>query len=249
MKKGIIAYFLLLSFFVSAQTPEANFEAANAQYEAGNFAEALAQYEAVANEYTGFALWFNAGNAAYKSGNLGKSILYYERAKKINPTHDDLQINLAIANDKVADRIQSLPSMGVEDLWGAVTASTRLTTWATLAILFNLCGFLALALYLWTSSRTYKRVSFSVGVLLIVLGVGFYLLSRAGYSELKASEEAVILTPKVDIKTSPGDNGSDAFVLHEGTKCQIRQENGDWLEIKIANGQVGWIKKADIASI
>lgn len=249
MKKLLIIAFLSCVQWAFAGTQDERFAEANALYEAGSFSESLSIYEEIGEEYSGFELWFNAGNAAYKSGELGKSVLYYERAKKIDPTHDDLLVNLAIANDKVADRIQALPSLGVENIWSILTASTRLNTWSWAAVIFNALGLLLIGVYVMLSKGTLRRILMITGILFVIFGVSTYLLSRASYSELKQSEQAVILTPKVDVRTSPNENGSAAFVLHEGTKCTIRQESGDWLEIKIANGSVGWILKTDLAII
>ena len=249
MRTLLIVLFTFCAQILLAGSPHERFAEANALYESGSFAESLVIYEEISAEYSGFELWFNAGNAAYKSGELGKSVLYYERAKKIDPTNDDLLVNLAIANDKVADRIQALPSLGVENVWSIMTASTRLNTWSWAAVIFNALGFLLIGVYILVSKGTLRRIMLIAGVVLVGVGLSTYLLSRASYSELKASEQAVILSDKVDVRTSPNENGSAAFVLHEGTKCTIRQDNGDWLEIKIANGSVGWILKTDLAVI
>ncbi|MCC7050690.1 MAG: hypothetical protein IT239_02785, partial [Bacteroidia bacterium] len=47
----------------------------------------------------------------------------------------------------------------------------------------------------------------------------------------------------------PSEQGTNLFVLHEGTKVSIEQNDGDWTEIKISNGNRGWIKKAELGVI
>ena len=62
--------------------------------------------------------------------------------------------------------------------------------------------------------------------------------------------EAIILNPKVDVMNQP--NGSQTeFVLHEGTKVQIRglSLDGQWIEIRIASGGIGWMKASDLQEI
>jgi len=33
------------------------------------------------------------------------------------------------------------------------------------------------------------------------------------------------------------------FSLHEGTKVRVDQKTGEWLEIILADGKVGWVRK------
>ncbi len=222
---------------------EALFTEANAAYEDAEYNRALALYDSIAADYVSFELYFNAGNAAYRSGELGRSILFYERAKKVDPSDGDLRVNLAIANEKVKDRIQELPSLGVEDLWTVLTSSSRLSMWTGMAIVLNVIGFLLLSSWLWVSTPGARRAFFWSGVVLILLGVLGYGMSRATYHRIKASEEAVILEPKVEVKNSPNSNDTNAFVLHEGTKVNILQETDQWFEVRIANGNVGWMPR------
>ena len=36
-------------------------------------------------------------------------------------------------------------------------------------------------------------------------------------------------------------SGTDLFVLHEGTKVSVRSTLGDWSEIALEDGNVGWM--------
>lgn len=217
------------------------FDEANNAYEEGNFERALQLYDSVTVEFSSFELWFNAGNAAYRSGQVGRSILYYERAKRISPAHDDLLVNLAIANERVADRIAELPSLGVENLLGVVTSSSRLNTWSWLALGLNLLGFGLLAGWVFITRRSVKRMFATLGIALIAIGLLSYGIARATHARILANTEAIILMPKIEVKNGPSESESNAFVLHEGTKVKIQQELGEWFEIRLANGAVGWI--------
>jgi tetratricopeptide (TPR) repeat protein len=225
------------------------FTQANTAYEAGEFATALALYDSVATEFSSFELWYNAGNAAFRTGDLGRSILYYERARRIKPTDDDLLVNLTVANERVADRIAELPSMGVENLWTVLTASARLPLWSILAILFQLVGFGFLAGWLFAGKPAFKRSFFALGVACIFIGFTTYGMANATMNRIEANTEAVILAALVEVKNGPSANENNAFVLHEGTKVKIRQRRGEWFEIKLANGGVGWVLAETIETI
>ncbi|MFV0398385.1 MAG: SH3 domain-containing protein, partial [Bacteroidales bacterium] len=54
---------------------------------------------------------------------------------------------------------------------------------------------------------------------------------------------AVIFAPSVAIKSTPDQNGTDLFILHEGTTVEIKSKLGSWTEIELADGNVGWIEQ------
>jgi len=39
------------------------------------------------------------------------------------------------------------------------------------------------------------------------------------------------------------------FQLHEGTKVKVKSTLGNWTEIKLGNGNVGWVEQANIEKI
>ena len=57
------------------------------------------------------------------------------------------------------------------------------------------------------------------------------------------------MSESVYVKSSPGENNTDLFLLHEGTKASILDEFENWQKIKISNGSVGWVKKNDLEVI
>ena len=43
------------------------------------------------------------------------------------------------------------------------------------------------------------------------------------------------------MKSSPSESGTDLFVLHEGTKVYLMDRVGEWSEIRLEDGNRGWI--------
>ena len=69
------------------------------------------------------------------------------------------------------------------------------------------------------------------------------------YNLTKFKHDAIITSAAVTVTGSPNENGTKLFVLHEGTKLSIIQEEEEWFEVKIANGNVGWVKSNTITAI
>jgi SH3-like domain-containing protein len=74
-------------------------------------------------------------------------------------------------------------------------------------------------------------------------------MANATMNRIEANTEAIILAPLVEVKNSPSADERNAFVLHEGTKVKIRQQRGEWFEIKLANGSVGWVLAETVETI
>ena len=61
--------------------------------------------------------------------------------------------------------------------------------------------------------------------------------------------EAIVMSGVITAKSSPDKSGTDLFQLHEGTKVSIKSTLGNWTEIKLSNGSVGWVEENQIEKI
>ena len=58
------------------------------------------------------------------------------------------------------------------------------------------------------------------------------------------------MIPTVTVKSTPNESGTDLFVLHEGTKVTIKDNTmKNWKEIKLEDGNVGWVQTKDLEII
>ena len=54
----------------------------------------------------------------------------------------------------------------------------------------------------------------------------------------------------VNVKSTPSTNGTDLFILHEGTKVNITDGTmRNWKKIRVADGKEGWIETREIEVI
>jgi SH3-like domain-containing protein len=65
----------------------------------------------------------------------------------------------------------------------------------------------------------------------------------------KTSHEAIVFTPTLTVKSSPDQASTDLFVIHEGIKVTLLDKIGEWQEIRIANGSIGWLRTSDLRMI
>jgi SH3-like domain-containing protein len=68
-------------------------------------------------------------------------------------------------------------------------------------------------------------------------------------AEAQSRDEAIIVSATVTTKSSPVQQSVDAFVIHEGLKVRITDSVGDWFQIALADGKVGWIQATECERI
>ena len=61
---------------------------------------------------------------------------------------------------------------------------------------------------------------------------------------------AIIIGSAVTVKSTPAQNGTDLFILHEGTKVTIKDDSMDgWREVLVPDGKQGWVEASQIEEI
>jgi tetratricopeptide (TPR) repeat protein len=233
---------------LAAQTA---FNAGNAAYLEGDFDAAVASYSEAAELWTSFELEYNLGVAHYKSGRIGPSILHFERAKRIQPSDDDLHANLLLARSSVVDRIEEMPEIALAPLWRELTSAHRLFTWTVSSLALWMLTFLLLYVRMAAQDMAMRRglaiVTPILGLLALLLG----FLGRETDLKSKSNDGAVIMSPRIEVLSSPS-NSSEAsklFVIHEGTVIQILRTEGLWHQVRLANGNTGWVENEALTPI
>lgn len=229
---------------------EAFFQDANALYRDGDFHGAIAGYESViASGLTSPELHYNLGNAYYRVGSLGPAVLNYERALRLDPSLEDARANLELVKGHLVDRIEPLPGF-----WMA-----RLADWWIRVVPPNLLWLLSGVFYLATTgglvwmilapsrrSSGPLRIGLSVAGALTLVLIATHVLRTVRLG----SHAAVVMVPEVTVLSAPADAGGlTVFQIHEGTRVRIDDRSGDWMEVVLEDGKVGWVRQDAVQEI
>jgi tetratricopeptide (TPR) repeat protein len=219
------------------------FNQANAAYNAGNYESAMTLYEKILDaDMESVPLYFNMGNTYYKMREYPMAIYYYEKALKLDPSNEEVQANLAIANQAIVDKIEPVPQSFIVRGWRNARASFSGDHWAWGSIVFFALLLVSAFLFLRSRIVGVRKLGFFVGIVFLMafaLSVVFAVQLR---QSSKTQDQAIIMTPTVTVKSSPSEASVDLFVLHEGSKVDILETTDGWSKIKIANGSVGWLQ-------
>ena len=233
-----------------AQTSDELFQKGNELYRQGKFDESIKYFEKVLskNEESG-ALYFNLGNAYFKTNDYARAILNFERARKFMPTDEAVNVNLQLANLHVTDNIEQIPSPFYLEIWNSLKSYFSINQLSWFVVWFFVAMLGSIAVFLYTRSFLLKRLFliFSAAFLFFLIGSATILIGKV--FEGTSEQFAVVLTDIVNVKTTPDDNSGDAFVIHRGVKVRLLDTVGDWREIKLADGKVGWMKEKEFEEI
>lgn len=236
----LLVSLVLLKSLAYAQPEE--FEQANTAYMEGEYEQALNLYLKTAAQYRSANLYYNIGNTYYKLHQIPRSILFYERALKLNPANEDIRYNLAQANKLIADKIDSKPVSKLNIWWKWFKYGNGEKTWGWLSISFMLLAAILFVLYFISHRLFLRRVGFFGGFIVVALSIAAYVLGMDARNYLQTSDAAIITTAKAEVMSAPTADATEMFVLHEGSRVKLLDEQGDWREIEISSGAKGWLK-------
>jgi hypothetical protein len=121
--------------------------------------------------------------------------------------------------------------------------------WGSVSIVLFITALIVAALYLFTVRLWLKKLSFWLVIALISISIISFVNSYHIKRNSRAQTTAIVMTPSVTIKSSPDENGTDLFVIHEGLKVWVLDKVDNWSKITIADGNSGWLKNSDIEPI
>jgi tetratricopeptide (TPR) repeat protein len=238
------------SIDLSAQNNQETILKAGKSYNAGDYSAAAKLYQSVADKgYESAGLYYNLGNAYFKQQDYPHAILYYERAKKLDPSGEDIDFNLNVANTRISDKIEPIPEMFYKRWYKAIVLLLPVDTWAILSVLSMFTAVAGFVIYLVTSVLFLRKAGFWTGIILTGFAFIILLLTWSSNRYLYSTNEGIVFAATLTVKSSPDENSTDLFVVHEGTKVLLMDNINGWYEIKIANGSVGWLPVSTLEKI
>ena len=223
---------------------------ADSAYAQGHYQQAITDYQALLKQGASADLYYNLGNAYYRSENITQAVLNYERALLLSPGDRDIRFNLQLARSKTIDKIVPESEMFFITWYHALVNLMSVDGWARTAI-FSLALVIVLSLvYLFSQPVWLRKIGFFGGITLLVVFVLANVFASQQKQSLIHRKGAIVMSPSVTVKSTPAANGTDLFILHEGTKVTITDGSmRDWKEIRLADGKEGWIESKKIELI
>ena len=249
--RTLLLFVLFLTSYLLPLTSYAVTKAeADSAYVHGQYQQAIRDYEALLKQGASAELYYNLGNAYYRTENIPEAVLNYERALLLSPGDRDIRFNLQIARSKTFDKIVPESEMFFVTWYRSLVSLMSVDGWARTALVALALTIVLLLVYLFSYRIWLRKAGFFGGVVLLLLFVGANIFAWQQKKDLLNRKGAIIFAPAVTVKSTPAVNGTDLFILHEGTKVVITDGSmRDWKEIRIADGKEGWIESKHLRVI
>lgn len=195
-------------------------------------------------------LYYNLGNTYFNMGKIGRALQYYEKAMLYLPRDPDLRQNLDLARGKIVDQVTESFSdylLRTFYFWSAWLSFYEFQL--ALVVLTILFWLLPVVKRLRHKSPLSQTV-LVLAVFYAYFAFGCYLKTEQN----RPQEQGIVLVPELEVKASYLEKEKPIFLLHEGTKVRVIDEQnfGDkkqWLKIALPEGQKGWVKANTIGRI
>ena len=245
----LLLFIISLTSYFSPLTSNAVTKAeADSAYAHGQYQQAIAQYEALLKQGASADLYYNLGNAYYRTENIPEAVLNYERALLLSPGDRDIRFNLH--RSKTFDKIVPESEMFFVTWYRSLVSMMSVDAWARTALVALALTIILLLVYLFSERIWLRKAGFFGGVVLLLLFMGANIFAWQQKKDLLNRKGAIIFAPSVTVKSTPAANGTDLFILHEGTKVVITDGSmKEWKEIRLADGKEGWIESKHIRVI
>ncbi len=246
----LLVFSAIISFASAKGEVESMMQQGNDYYQNKQYGKAIESYTKLIDEgYSGTSLFYNLGNSYYREGKIGYAVLYYQKALKLSPGDGDVQHNLAIANTKTVDKINTMPQFFLFQWWESLLAFFPLSGWTYLAYVFYIFLLLSIGIYFFVkNSKLQKYLFFSGSGSLLLLIITSVLLVVNLNRQLNI-KNGVVVSSIVNVKVSPDATSNDAFIVHEGLKVREEDSVDNWIKIRLNDGKEGWMPKQDIRTI
>ncbi len=249
-KLFIIILLINVSVMLHAADIDSTLSRAEQFYQQSEFTQAIAQYQALADSgYSSAALFYNLGNAYFKNHDIKSAILYYERAKRLAPNDEAIDFNLNLSRSLTFDKVEAVPDLFLVTWGKAIRDGMTVKGWAWVSIWSFVITLVLGLFFLFVRNMGIRRLAFGLGICCFIVSLIAFTFGYFQKANIERTDEAIVFAPSVTIKSSPDDSGNNLFILHEGIKVHIEDHIGEWCEIRIADGNKGWMRIKELQII
>ena len=250
VRKPFIIFFLIFwaGTAVASNSNNDLWHKANELYTQKQYDSALVYYNRLLQSLPeNPALHYNIGNAHYRLNHVGLAILHFEKSLRFEPDNKQAQDNLSLANARIQNPLPAIPPIFFVRWWEQLVQTFSSNTWAWLTFLF-FAGILAVIYYRQTLKERFTNSGrwIAAAIVLFVLSGGMTCIT---YMDAGDSGKAVVLDAAATLIETPQLTGKVMNSIPEGTVLEVYARQGQFLNVKLPNGRMGWVQNDLVAPV
>ena len=246
----LLAVISLTSYFSPLTSNAVTKAEADSAYVQERYQQAAKDYEALLKQGVSADLYYNLGNCYYRMDQMTQAVLNYERALLLSPSDKDIRFNLQMARSKTIDKITPESEMFFVTWYRSLVNVMSVDGWARTALVALIVAIVLALFYLFSDRIWLRKIGFFGGIIALLLFLIGNLFAWQQKSNLTQRTGAIIIKSAVNVKSTPSKNGTDLYILHEGTKVTVTDSSmREWRKIRVADGKEGWLEVSEIEVI
>ena len=205
--------------------------------------------EKLANGPLGAMEYYNLGTAYSKLDSLGWARLYLEKAQLLAPWNRKIEQNIKWVKTELATDVAILPEYIQTRIWKKMAMTAPPIYWQVLGLLAFIVGLVALffVLYRLKQKPTLRHYMLIGGILL--LGLIFIGFSSSASGHLYGGKRCVVTDVNGGLRQAPEKSAAEVALLLKGGVVQLLKSTGDWWQVRLEDGAIGWIEKIYVKNI
>ncbi len=242
----VMLMLMLMPMTVFGQTKEE----ADSAYAQERYQQAAQLYKGLLQKGVSPDLYYNLGNCYYRMDSMTQAVIAFERALLLSPGDKDIRFNLQMTRSKTIDKITPETEMFFVTWYRALVSIQSVDGWARLALISLVVAIVLALVYLFADRIWFRKVGFFGAIALLLVFIFCNVFAWQQKQGLDHRTGAVVIRSAVNVKSTPSKNGTDLFILHEGTRVTITDDSmKGWREVRVADGKQGWLQTEEIEVI
>jgi len=219
-------------------------------YKDGQYYEAIEKWESIiGQDQSSFETYYNLGNAYFRTNQMPEAVYYYEKALQLKPRHEDALHNIQFVRSLILKDVKNIPEAFHIRFADNAMKLFSPNGWAYTSILLFALTLTCIIFFLTHSGNKIKRLLFYFSVFGILLTASTLYLGNRLHQSIINPNHAIVMTASAGIKSSPDKTSADVYVAPAGMKVKIISSLGEWLEVRVPDGNKGWIQKESVRLI
>ena len=241
---------VILCFACNVSAAPATKSSADIEYQKGNYLKASTDYEELLRSGESPELYYNLGNCYYRLGYITKSIIAYERALRLSPGDSDIRYNLQFLRGKTIDKIVPIDDAFFVVWYKACLNSMSIDGWAKIGVFAFIFALILMSCFLVADRVVLRKTYFYLSLISCLAFIVSNIFAYQQKTILHNHDKAIVVSPAANVKKTPAETSSEAFVIHEGTRVIITDDTlKEWLGVRLEDGKEGWIRTSQVEII
>ena len=240
--------FLFLCF--SSSTFAVTKQQADNFYNNKEYEKAIDAYNTLLKENPSAYLYYNIGNAYYRTNKLSLALVNYERALRLEPNNEDIRFNIDFVNKQTIDKVVEAPNNLFTIPYYYIMYCLNIDNWTYISLFTIALCFLGMIGYKIGCNKMKQTMGLYLSLICGLCFIFSTLFALHLKNKINSKDDAIIVSPTINVKRIPEANSATDFTLHEATKVHIIDKDiKGWCEIEIGDGRRGWISSNNIIII